>query len=152
MQQPDIIENDFINSITEVISRHISDEKFGVSELAQEIGMSRSNLLRKVKALTGISVSQFIRQVRLKKAMELLRQSSFTVSEVSFKVGFSSSSYFIKCFRDYYGYPPGEAGNRKTNNHHTAKPFHKIQRRFVLLPGIVLVLLITAVTFFIFVC
>jgi AraC-like DNA-binding protein len=74
--------------------------------------MSRSNLLHKLKKEAKISVSQFIRQVRLKQAMEILRQTSSNVSEVSYKVGFSSVSYFIKCFHDYYGYPPGEVGKR----------------------------------------
>ena len=107
------IEDDFLNKITEIIMENISNEKFGVSELAREIGMSRSNLLRKVKKLSKLSVSQFIRQVRLKGAMEMLRQTSLTVSEVSYQVGFGSTSYFIKCFHDYYGYPPGEVGNKE---------------------------------------
>ncbi|MFC2103960.1 helix-turn-helix domain-containing protein, partial [Bacteroidota bacterium] len=87
-----------------------SNEQFGVSELANEIGMSRSNLLRKVKKLTNLSVSQFIRNIRLKDAFEMLKDNSFNVSEVTYKVGFSSTSYFIKCFREFYGYPPGEVG------------------------------------------
>ena len=85
-------------------------KQFGVSELADEMNMSRSNLLRKVKKQTKLSVSQLISQVRLKRAMELLRKSSLNVSEVSHQVGFSSTSYFIKCFREHYGYPPGEVG------------------------------------------
>lgn len=106
------MENDFLDKITKVIEANISDEQFGVSELANEIAMSRSNLLRKVKKMTNLSVSQFINQVRLTKAMEMLSDSSLTVSEISYEVGFSSPSYFIKCFRDQYGYPPGEAGKR----------------------------------------
>jgi class 3 adenylate cyclase/TolB-like protein len=102
--------NDFLDKSTKIIEENISNEQFGVSELAEELGMSRSNLLRKVKNLTRISASQFIRQVRLQKAMNILKQSSLTVSEVAYQVGFSSPSYFIKCFRDYYGYPPGEVG------------------------------------------
>lgn len=110
MQDSSYIENDFLKRITAIIEENISNENFGVSELAGEVGMSRSNLLRKVKSLTNLSVSLFIRQVRLKNAMELLKQDSLNVSEVSFSVGFSSTSYFIKCFREYYGYPPGEVG------------------------------------------
>lgn len=64
------IENDFLRRITEVIEENISNEQFGVSELAADMGMSRSSLLRKVKKLSKLSVSQFIRQVRLKQAME----------------------------------------------------------------------------------
>jgi len=74
--------------------------------------MSRSNLLRKVKKLTNLSASQFIRQIRLEAAMELLKETSLTTSEISYRVGFGSTSYFIKCFRDQYGYPPGEAKNK----------------------------------------
>jgi len=104
------MENDFLKKITEIVEENLSDESFGVSELASEAGMSRSNLLRKVKSLTNVSVSLFIRQVRLKKAMEMLEQTSLNVSEVSYRVGFSSTSYFIKCFREEYGFPPGEVG------------------------------------------
>lgn len=103
-------ENDFISQITQTVENNISNEQFGVSELAQDIGMSRSNLLRKVKKHTNLSVSQFIRNVRLQHAKEMLQETSFTVSEISYKVGFGSPSYFIKCFGDYYGHPPGEVG------------------------------------------
>ncbi len=104
------MENDFLTQLTRVIKENMSDEMFGVSELAAEMGMSRSNLLRKIKKLSSVSASQFIRQIRLQEAMDLLKKSSLTVSEISFKVGFSSTSYFIKCFREEYGYPPGEVG------------------------------------------
>jgi TolB-like protein/AraC-like DNA-binding protein len=104
--------SDFLADLTSVIEKNISNEQFGVSELADEMSMSRSNLLRKVKKETKLSVSQLISQVRLKRAMELLRKTSHNVSEVSAQVGFNSTSYFIKCFREYYGYPPGEVGKR----------------------------------------
>jgi TolB-like protein/AraC-like DNA-binding protein/Tfp pilus assembly protein PilF len=112
MANPTTIENDFLTQLTVIVDKNIANEQFGVSELADEMNMSRSNLLRKVKKVTKLSVSQLISQVRLKRAMELLRKSSFNVSEVSQQVGFSSTSYFIKCFREYYGYPPGEVGKR----------------------------------------
>ena len=110
------MENDFLNRITEIIEENLADEKFGVSELAREAGMSRSNLLRRIQKLTDLSVSQFIRQVRLKNAMEILKRESMNVSEVSYQVGFSSTSYFIKCFREHYGYPPGEVGKDSFNS------------------------------------
>jgi len=110
------MENDFLNRITEIIEDNLSDEKFGVSELAREAGMSRSNLLRRVQKLTDLSVSQFIRQVRLKNAMEILKTDSLNVSEVSYRVGFGSTSYFIKCFREHYGHPPGEVGKGTFNS------------------------------------
>ena len=113
-------DDEFLNRITGIILENLSDEGFGVSELAAKIGMSRSNLLRRIKKHSGLSVSQFIRQIRLKKAMDLLRQTSLNVSEVSYEVGFGSSSYFIKCFREFYGYPPGEVGNRDSGGIETA--------------------------------
>ena len=116
MPDSDSIKNDFLNKITGVIEENISNEQFGVSELANEIGMSRSNLLRKIKKSTNLSVSQFIRQLRLNNAMEMLRENDLTVSEVSYEVGFGSTSYFVKCFHDHYGYPPGEVAKRDFND------------------------------------
>jgi len=101
---------DFINKANAIVLENVSNEQFGVSELADVMNMSRSNLLRKIKKDTQLSASQFIRQVRLQKGMEMVSQSSLTVSEISYQVGFGSTSYFIKCFREYYGYPPGEVG------------------------------------------
>ena len=114
------VENEFITGIKRVVEDNISNDKFGVSELANEIGMSRSNLLRKVQKLTNLSVSQFIRQIRLEHAMGILKQSSVNVSEVAYQVGFSSTSYFIKCFREHYGYPPGEVGKKEQEGIKTA--------------------------------
>ncbi|MBS1509048.1 MAG: helix-turn-helix domain-containing protein [Bacteroidetes bacterium] len=105
--------SDFLNDVKSIIGQNMANEQFGVSELADALHMSRSNLLRKVKKESNLSVSQLINQVRLGRAMELLRTSSLNVSEVAHEVGFNSTSYFIKCFREYYGYPPGEAGKRR---------------------------------------
>ena len=106
---------EFLNQLTAKIEENLADEQFGVTELAGAMNMSRSNLLRKVKKATNLSVSQLINEVRLKRAMALLRTTGLNVSEVSHQVGFNSTSYFIKCFREYYGYPPGEAGKRATD-------------------------------------
>ncbi len=104
---------DFLHEATTVVVENASNDRFGVSELAEKLTMSRSNLLRKIKKATGLSASQFIRQVRLEIAMDMLKETSLSVSEVSYKVGFGSSSYFIKCFREQYGYSPGEVGNQE---------------------------------------
>lgn len=108
---------EFVNRAIAVIQQNLANEQFGVSELADAMNMSRSNLLRKVKKETNLSVSQLINQVRLQRSMEILRTTSLTISEVSYQVGFNSVSYFIKCFREYYGYPPGE-----TNKHLNEEP------------------------------
>src|SRR5688572_8892782 len=109
----DVRSSDFLSQLSGIVEKNIANEQFGVSELAKEMNMSRSNLLRKVKKETKLSVSQLISQVRLQRGMELLKTTSLNVSEVSHQVGFSSTSYFIKCFREFFGYPPGEVGKRE---------------------------------------
>lgn len=109
---PELNQQPFLEVLRAEINRNLSNELFGVSELADAMNMSRSNLLRKVKKETNLSVSQLISQERLARAMELLKTSQLTVTEVSQRVGFNSTSYFIKCFREYFGFPPGEAGKR----------------------------------------
>ena len=103
---------EFIEKAEAIILENISDEQFGVSELAEAMNMSRSNLLRKIRKDTQLSASLFLRQVRLAKSLELLKQNTLTVSEVSYQVGFASTSYFIKCFREQYGHSPGEVGKK----------------------------------------
>ena len=112
MEQTSNQDAEFLKKLDEVISANLQDEGFGVAELAETLHMSRSNLLRKVKKITNAPVTQRISTARLEKAMYLLRNSSYNVTEVSYQVGFSSTSYFIKCFREQYGYPPGEALSR----------------------------------------
>jgi len=102
----------FIEQAETLILENISNEQFGVSELADLMNMSRSNLLRKIKKQTQGSASQFIREVRLQKGMTLLEETEFTVSEIAYQVGFSNNSYFIKCFREHYGFSPGESRKR----------------------------------------
>ncbi|MBI9059361.1 MAG: helix-turn-helix domain-containing protein [Labilibaculum sp.] len=136
-------ENDFLLKITAIIQENISNDKFGVSELADEIGMSRSNLLRKIKKINNLSVSQFIREVRLKYAMELLQDTDLSVSEISYKVGFSSVSYFIKCFGDHYGYPPGEATKQenKVDDSYWLEPKKGNKRKLILAVFFILILI-----------
>lgn len=130
MQEIPTGSQDFLKRLTGIVEKYLSDERFGVSELAAKAGMSRSNLLRRIKALTGLSASQFIRQVRLEHAREILAGSGATVSEVSYMVGFGSVSYFIKCYREEYGYPPGETAGRISQEQAVAEnetPIHTHQ-------------------------
>ncbi|WP_372754430.1 helix-turn-helix domain-containing protein [Mariniflexile sp.] len=102
------IEQEFLVKLNNLIELNLENEKFTVAELAASLGKSRSQLHRKLHAITGKSTSQFIREFRLKKAMEMLQNNEATASEIAYKVGFGSPSYFSTCFHDYYGYPPGE--------------------------------------------
>lgn len=101
-------DQEFISSITRIVLLNLHDELFGVSKLAEEMGISRSALHRKIKKVKNQSVSQFIREVRLKKAKELLEQRGQTVSEVAYKVGFGSPAYFNHCYHEHFGITPGE--------------------------------------------
>ncbi|MGQ7871228.1 helix-turn-helix domain-containing protein [Sunxiuqinia sp. sy24] len=107
-------DSSFINSLTETIEQKLKDEHFGVSELAKAMGMSRSNLYLKVHSITHKSVSCFIREIRLRKALKYLKNGELNVSETAYEVGFSSPNYFIKCFHDYYGFSPGETELQET--------------------------------------
>ena len=102
------MQDPFIKKVRNIILDHLDDEKFGVSQLASEIGWSRSHTFKKVKSVKGISVNQFIKEIRLQEAAKLIIESNFNASEISYKVGFSSPSYFNKCFSKYYGVTPGE--------------------------------------------
>lgn len=141
------MDDQFLNKLSEILETHIENEHFGVSELAKEMGMSRSNLHRKIITASKISTNQYIRQFRLQKGLEMLKQTSFTVSEVSYKVGFSSPAYFIKCFHDYYGYPPGEVGNREERE--TDKEFAKSNKKrlAIILSSVVFLVLIAVILF-----
>jgi TolB-like protein/AraC-like DNA-binding protein len=103
---------DFLYRAKALVLDEISNEYFGVSELAEAMNMSRSSLLRKIKKQTGLSASQFIRKIRLEEAKKLLEETELTVSEISYQVGFSNASYFIKCFREDFDFPPGESRKR----------------------------------------
>lgn len=108
-------QNDFLNKVIDLIEENLSDENFSVEDLAEKLAMSRSNLLRKVKSMTGLSVSVLIREIRLFNAREYLQDESYSVSEIAYKVGFNSTSYFTKCYREQFGYPPGEEGQHQQN-------------------------------------
>ena len=101
----------FLKQLQAIIQKNLSDSEFGVEDMGQQIGLSRVQLYRKVKAMTGSSVVDLLRKARLAKARRLLETRSLSVSEVAYEVGFSAPSYFTKCFKDEYGMLPGDVGN-----------------------------------------
>ncbi|MBM0265446.1 substrate-binding domain-containing protein [Segatella copri] len=101
----------FLKQLQAIILKNLSDSEFGVENMGQQIGLSRVQLYRKVKAMTGSSVVDLLRKARLAKARRLLETRSMSVSEVAYEVGFSAPSYFTKCFKDEYGMLPGDVGN-----------------------------------------
>ncbi len=101
-------ESKFLGKANKVIEVNISNNQFGVNEMASELGMSRVHLHRKMKAIAGIGPNEFIRKIRLQKAAELLLNEEITISEICEKVGFNSTTYFSSCFKAQYNLSPKE--------------------------------------------
>lgn len=101
-------ENLFLTKIREIVEKHLEEEEFSIEDLSTELAMSRTQVHRKLKALTNQSASQFMRMIRLQHAQILLKEGINNVSEVAYKVGFSSPNYFSTCFTEFYGYAPSE--------------------------------------------
>ena len=102
------IDEKFIAKVTEIIEKHISEEEFSMEDLGKELGMSRMQIYRKLKALTGKSASRYIKSFRLVKAKEILNEGNENISEVAYSLGFGSPAYFSRCFKEEFGYPPSE--------------------------------------------
>ena len=107
------LDNFFLNRVRSVVENNISDENFGMEKLAKELMISRSQLHRKIKSLSGVTSTEFVNLVRIKKAVELIEQQNYTFNEVSYLVGFSSQSYFTKCFKKVYEVTPKEYFSKK---------------------------------------
>ncbi|HYH56534.1 MAG TPA: ATP-binding protein, partial [Anseongella sp.] len=99
--------NAFISALHTLVEDHLDDTSFGADELASLVNMSRTTLYRKIKALTGMTTTEFVRNYRLKRAARFL-QEGFNSSEAAYKSGFNSPSYFTKSFREAYGKTPSE--------------------------------------------
>lgn len=98
----------FLQKVQEIVDSDLMDSNFSVDEFSKKLAMSRMQLHRKLIALTGLSTSNFIRDQRLRKALQKLEKSNDTVAEIAYSVGFSSPSYFIKCFKETYQMTPVE--------------------------------------------
>lgn len=106
----------FTQSFFELIEKNISNPDLGIDLLSQELGLSRANLYRKLKAVTELSPTELIRNKRLEVAAKLLLETNYTVSEVAVYTGFNSHAYFTNCFKSFYGYSPSEWVQRHNNN------------------------------------
>lgn len=139
-----------IQKLKAILEKNLENENFGVMELAREIGLSRSSLHRKIHAYNGNSTSQFIREFRLQKAMEILQDEEMTVSEIAYCVGFSSPTYFNTCFKEYYGYTPGEAKQKNTSipsgNMVNGDKGRGVFKRWVVVLSIIIVVISTLAT------
>ena len=140
----------FIRKLTEIILANLGNENFGVSELAHETGMSLYLLNRRLHSITKKTSNQFIREIKLQKALEMLQNEVYTVAEIAYKTGFGSSNYFNKCFHEYFGYSPGKIKKGGLYNHDLNSLAQDdpdkektIWRKYILnLPGILLIIII----------
>ena len=98
----------FLERVNNVIDKNITESSFSTEDFSKAVGMSRMQLHRKLKALTGFSATEFVRTQRLKLAADLLKKSDANVSEIGYSVGFNDHSYFTKCFKEMYGCSPTE--------------------------------------------
>ena len=125
----------FIRKLTEIILANLEDENFGAKELSRETAQSQHNINRKLKSISGKTLSQFIRETRLHKALEMLQNGNLTASEVAYKVGFGSPTYFNTCFHECFGYSPGTVKKGDfvaTGELNPAEPFKEEVRKEIL--------------------
>ncbi len=108
-------ERKFLNELTALIEKHISDSSFGVEKLSREMGLSRVQLYRKVQALLDMNVMDYLTEVRLKKAKQLLRDKNKNVAEIAEETGFSSPTYFTTFFKQHTGKTPSEYRRSQVN-------------------------------------
>jgi YesN/AraC family two-component response regulator len=102
------LEEQFICKVMEVLENHLSEEDFSIEQFGEEVGMSRMQLHRKLKALTGKSASNYLRSVRLTKAKKMIEEQKGNISEIAYSVGFSSPQYFTRSFKEEFGFPPSD--------------------------------------------
>ena len=110
--QPEVKGNDelLMERIMKAVNKHISNSDFNVDMLTQEVGISRAQLHRKMKEMTGISTSEFIRNIRLEQAARLLKEQKINITQVAYTVGFSNLAHFSTIFRKHFGVAPSEYG------------------------------------------
>ena len=107
------VDDRFIATLAKMIEENLDNSEYSVQDLCEDTHYSYLQIYRKVKAVTGVSVNEFIRNLRLARAANLLAHSDMRVSEIMYSVGFSTHSYFTKCFKAVYGLTPKEYASRQ---------------------------------------
>ncbi|MCI9845993.1 response regulator [Flavobacterium pectinovorum] len=102
------LDEEFLKQAIHIVEDHLADSEFSVDQFSKEIGMSRSNLYLKLKAITGESAMDFIKRIRFKKAVELMQSKRYTIAQITYMCGFNSPSYFSTAFKQHYGCMPSE--------------------------------------------
>lgn len=91
-----------------LVEKNMDNSEYSIEQFSREMAMSRSNLHRKIFALTGQSAREFIRSIRLKRAAQLLRKKTGTIADIAYQTGFNNLSYFAKCFKEQFGVLPSD--------------------------------------------
>lgn len=107
------LDKDFVEKFKTIIEEKMSDSGLNVEDLGKDMGLSRVQLYRKIKSLTNYAPNELLRMARLKRAASLLASSELTVAEIAYEVGFTSLSYFTKCYKEQFGESPTEFLKRK---------------------------------------
>ncbi|WP_297089341.1 two-component regulator propeller domain-containing protein [uncultured Draconibacterium sp.] len=102
------IDEEFLNKVIALIEENIDNSSFDIDSFCKNLGISSSQLYRKIKSITGVSPNEFIRTFRLRKAAELILESKLSISEIAYKVGFNDALYFSKCFKKQFGTSPSK--------------------------------------------
>lgn len=102
------LDEEFLRNAITIVEESLNDPEFSVLKFSRKIGMSRSSLYLKLKAITGESTTDFIKRIKFKKAAALLESKEYSVTEVAYMSGFSSLSYFSTSFKQYFGCLPTE--------------------------------------------
>jgi DNA-binding response OmpR family regulator len=98
----------FMKRVMAIVNKNLSNSDFNISQMVDEVGMSRTQLHRKLKELTGFSAARFMQNIRMQQAMKLLKEKKVNVSQIAYSVGFSSQTHFSTTFKQYYGVSPTE--------------------------------------------
>jgi AraC-like DNA-binding protein len=106
------LDDKFLAKARKIVEDNISDSTFGVEKMADEIHLSRTQLFRKLKAISGMSPNELINEIRLQKAAELILAKADTLTQISYSVGFNEQSYFAKRFRKKFGVNPSEYSHK----------------------------------------
>ena len=114
LEKSSALENEWLQKAIARVEKHLDDDSYSVEQLSNDLCMSRMTFYRKIQSATGQKPTEFIRTIRLRRAAELLHEGRLTITEISDATGFSSVSYFSRCFRTMYGVSPTQFGKTTT--------------------------------------
>ena len=110
------VDEQLLKKAFQIVEENISNEQFDIPFFCSELGVSRTMLFTKIKAWTNFTPNDFIREIRLKRAAQLLEQNKINISQISYKVGFNNPKYFTKCFQKKYGETPSQYQTKFSNH------------------------------------